>query len=63
MPKNICFGHGASRAFQRGSGRAKGQGHSKKKHWHQVKENKMDTSVQIENVDMNELGNALQENG
>lgn len=58
VPKNICFGQGVSRGFQGGRGRGRGK-HSNKKHWHNKDKSSMDTSVNIENVDMSELSAAL----
>ena len=58
MPKNICFGQGAARGFLGSRGRGRGRG-GKKKHWHNKHSSEMDTSVNIETVDMNELSEAL----
>ncbi|XP_064651292.1 zinc finger protein 511-like [Lineus longissimus] len=58
VPKNICFGQGSQRGFQRPPG-GKGKKHGRKKHWHQKQEDSMDTSVNIEKVDMNELADVL----
>ncbi|XP_041373484.1 zinc finger protein 511-like [Gigantopelta aegis] len=53
VPKSICFGKGTSKGFQH-TGR-------KKKHWHQSDRMDAETTVNIEKVDMAELGEALVE--
>ena len=53
VPKSICFGKGASKGFQH-VGR-------KKKHWHQSDTMDADSAVNIEQVDMGALGEALAE--
>lgn len=58
MPKNICFGQGVSRGFLGGRGRGRGK-HSKNKHWYNKDKSSMDTTVDIESVDMAELSEAL----
>lgn len=56
VPQNFSFGHGVSKGFQRSRGRGRG---SKAKHWHnQFPENK-NTEMDIENIDMNDLNDAL----
>ncbi|XP_071165430.1 zinc finger protein 511-like [Mytilus edulis] len=56
VPQNFSFGHGVSKGFQRSRGRGRG---SKAKHWHnQLPENK-NTEMDIENIDMNDLNDAL----
>lgn len=54
VPENFSFGHGISRGFQRQ--RVRGRG-GKVQHWHNKGQENM--QVEIENVDMNELAEAL----
>lgn len=49
VPNNFSFGAGVPRAFQRPKG----------KHWHQVGDLDMDTSVDIEKTDFSQLRNSL----
>lgn len=59
VPNNITFGQGVSRGFLGGRGRGRGR-HPKRKHWHNMnKSDEKDTTVEIENVDMSELSEAL----
>jgi len=63
VPNNISFGHGVSRGFL-GGGRSRGRGRGqrlKKGHWHSKGQGEiaMDTSVDIEHVDMTDLADAL----
>lgn len=58
VPDNICFGQGVSRGFHRGRGRGRGRG-KKVNHWHNKNLSNMDTSVDIEKVDMMDLAQAL----
>lgn len=58
VPKIISFGQGASRGFLGGRGRGRGK-QSKKKHWHNMDTGDKNTIVDINNVDMSELSDAL----
>ncbi|XP_069127048.1 LOW QUALITY PROTEIN: zinc finger protein 511-like [Argopecten irradians] len=57
VPNNICFGQGTSRSFQRTRGRGRGRGN--KKHWHNRGMENMDTHVDIENIDLQAMKQAL----
>ncbi|XP_064595054.1 zinc finger protein 511-like isoform X2 [Liolophura sinensis] len=61
VPKSITFGQGVSRGFhRRGRGRVRGS-HAKASHWHQKAGEvmEMDTTVDIEAVNMGDLASAL----
>ncbi|CAL1548755.1 unnamed protein product [Lymnaea stagnalis] len=53
VPSTICFGRGAQRGFQHRPRGAKGR------HWHQSASMDVDTTVDIEKVDMSDLGDCL----
>lgn len=56
VPNSICFGAGATRSFQRPHHKGK----KKKKQWYQAHQDEtMDTSVNIENVNMQDIAAAL----
>ncbi|KAL4228449.1 hypothetical protein ACF0H5_011495 [Mactra antiquata] len=60
VPKNITFGQGVSRGFLGGRGRGRGKQYKKKQHWHNKDHgDDTNTKVEIENVDMTELSDAL----
>lgn len=55
VPQNFSFGQGVSRGFQRKRGHGRG---GKTRHWHNQSEGR-DLQIDIENVNMNELAEAL----
>ncbi|XP_052804945.1 zinc finger protein 511-like [Mya arenaria] len=59
VPNNISFGHGASRGFMGRRSRGQRSARGQRGHWHNKGQCEMDTTVDIEQVDMAELGEAL----
>ncbi|XP_060079684.1 uncharacterized protein LOC132559090 [Ylistrum balloti] len=57
VPLSICFGQGTSRGFQRS--RERGHVYKKGQHWYNRCSEKMDTHVDIEKVDLQDLKEAL----
>lgn len=56
VPQNFSFGHGVSRGFQRKRG---GGQRGKTKYWHNQLTESKNMQVDLENVDMNDLADAL----
>lgn len=56
VPKSISFGQGVSRGFV---SRGRGRGKQHKKHWHNASSENIDSAVDIEQMDMSDLANAL----